>query len=312
MTPDYFQKAFWQIEVNVPKSSALEVEAFFLKSGALSTFELLYSEGRISNLVEDSTSLFFFFEETFPARAFAPMALATLELPDAAFQVTQVKYADYLKEFEKTFRAFMLTEKTALVPPWDKTNPDINGNAKSLFLTPGMAFGTGKHATTQLMIEFIEETIRPSDHVIDLGCGTGILAIAALLYGAQEAYGLDVETLAIESAERNLEMNAAEHQAHLKATFKVGDFADVGNIPYPSTATVFLSNILPNIFEANAQHLVSALRRCRAWALSGIPETQGERFGEFLRSHGIVEFNLKAKDDWTIFLKLNSPKMPYR
>lgn len=296
---DYIKAIFWQIELTVPKDRAHEVEEFFLRSGAQSTFELLYAEGRTSNLVADDTQLFFFFPEEFPARAFVPMALASLGLPDAPFSVGQVQYADYLKEFERTFKAFPLTAKTALVPPWDRENPDVAG-LRPLYLVPGMAFGTGKHATTQLMVEFLEEIIRPTDVVVDMGTGSGILAIAALLCGASEAWGYDVETLAIESANTNLELNANEHQLTRNAHFAVGDFSSLANLKTDAVNTVFIANILPNIFEANAAPLKSALTHCRAWAVSGIPAAQGEAFSAFLRAQGFSNFSQREKEDWLI------------
>ncbi len=277
------------------------MEEFFLKSGAQSTFELLYAEGRSSNILEDNTSLYFFFNEDFPARAFVPMALATIELPDAPFSVSQVRYADYLKEFEKTFKAFMLTGKTALVPPWDEANPEIPASAQKLFLVPGMAFGTGKHATTQLMVEFIEENIRKTDCVIDMGSGSGILAIAALLWHAERVYGIDVETLAIESANTNLELNAKKHGRAFQADFAVGDFGSLSGIHTDAAHTVFVANILPNIFEANAALLKPALMHCRAWALSGIPTAQGESFTNFLQAQNVGKFFTREKEEWLIF-----------
>lgn len=297
----YINTVFWQVEITVPKTLAHEAEEFFLRSGAQSTFELLYAEGRTSNLVEDNTTLFFFFNEGFPVRAFVPMALATLGLSDAPFQVSQVQYADYLREFEKTFKAFALTGRTALVPPWDQDNPGIEPGLARLYLVPGMAFGTGKHATTQLMVEFIEENIRNSDTVIDMGCGSGILAIAALLWGARDAYGIDVETLAIESAQANLKLNEGEHRRKFIAHFSVGDFSDLAGIHHEPKTTVFIANILPNIFEANAVALRQALASCRAWALSGIPTAQGEAFGDFLVKLGFAGFRTREKEDWLIF-----------
>lgn len=298
---DYIKAIFWQIEITAPKDGAHAIEKFFLNAGAQSTFELLYAEGRTSNLVEDNTQLFFFFHEDFPARAFAPMALATLGLPDAPFTVSQVQYADYLKEFEKTFRAFALTQKTALVPPWDEHNADLPEHLKALYLVPGMAFGTGKHATTQLMVEFIEEIISPTDTVIDMGCGSGILAIAALLYGASMAYGIDVETLAVESAENNLQLNREKHGQLSKAHFMVGDFSALADIRIKKEETVFLANILPNIFEANAAALKKALHASRAWALSGIPVAQGESFTAFLKTIAPTAFSVREKDEWQIY-----------
>jgi len=298
---EYIKTIFWQIEITVPKDRAAEFEEFFLRSGAQSTFELLYAEGRISNLVEDNTNLYFFFDESFPARAFVPMALATLNLIDAPFTVSQVKYADYLKEFEKTFRAFALTEKTALIPPWDPENADLNPKLKKLYLVPGMAFGTGKHATTQLMVEFIEENIRPGDTAIDMGCGSGILAIAALLWGAQQAFGIDVESLAVESANSNSALNAREHGLTLNAKFSVGDFGSLSEIHAEPKNTVFLANILPNIFEQNGPALKLALSDCRTWALSGIPVSQAETFAKFLGTITQDEFHTREKDEWLIF-----------
>lgn len=297
----YITTVFWQIEITAPKENAAEIEKFFLRSGAQSTFELLYEEGRTSNLVEDNTQLFFFFPEEFPARAFTPMALATVGFPDLPFTISQVKYADYLKEFEKTFRAFALTDKTALVPPWDAANQELAPGLMQLWLVPGMAFGTGKHATTQLMVEFIEATVRATDTVIDMGCGSGILAIAALLWGAKDAYGIDVETLAVESAESNLKLNSEKHGKNYEAAFSVGDFSSLAGIQTDAQQTVFLANILPNIFEANAAPLAAALKNCRAWALSGIPSAQQETFTAFLRQIAPGPFEIRTKEDWQIY-----------
>ncbi len=298
---DYIKAVFWQIEVTAPKENAAEIEEFFLRSGAQSTFELLYAEGRTSNLVEDNTQLFFFFPEDFPARAFTPMALATLGSPDLPFTISQVQYADYLKEFEKSFRAFGLTAKTALVPPWDAQNTELPPNLKNLWLVPGMAFGTGKHATTQLMVEFIEEIVKPDDHVIDVGSGSGILAIAAMLWGARSAWGVDVETLAVESATTNKTLNEERHEKTYECVFEVGDFSSLRGRAIEKQHTLFLANILPNIFEANAADLRFGLANCRAWALSGIPSAQEEPFTAFLKTIAPCEFEIRTKDDWQIY-----------
>jgi ribosomal protein L11 methyltransferase len=298
---DYIKTVFWQIEITAPKEHAAQIEDFFLRSGAQSTFELLYAEGRTSNLVEDNTQLYFFFPEEFPARAFVPMALATLGLPDLPFEVGQVRYADYLKEFERTFRAFRLTDRTALVPPWDTDNPEIRGVEKKLWLVPGMAFGTGKHATTQLMVEFIESNVKTTDTVIDIGSGSGILAIAAMLWGAKSAWGVDVETLAVESAAANKRLNEENHGASYACEFAVGDFSALHEHTIDEAHTVFLANILPNIFEANAKDLQYGLAHCRAWALSGIPESQQQSFTAFLKQIWPGAFEVRTKEDWQIY-----------
>ena len=164
-----------------------------------------------------------------------------------------------------------------------------------------MAFGTGKHATTQLMVEFLEGTVAPTDTVIDMGSGSGILAIAALLYGAKDAIGFDVETLAAESANTNLEINRLEYQSEFKAQFAVGDFSSLATLQTEAANTIFVANILPNIFEANAAPLKAALENCRAWALSGIPAAQAESFEPFLKSLTGDSFSKREKEEWLIY-----------
>lgn len=298
---DYYKAAFWQVAIDTPKDSAAAIEDFFLRAGAQSTFELLYAEGKTANLTEDNTQLYFFFAYDFPVRAFVPMALAALGLGDLEFQITEVKYADYLKEFERTFRAFALTEKTALIPPWDAENPAFAAYEKKLWLIPGMAFGTGKHATTQLMVEFIEEIVVPSDTVIDLGCGSGILAIAALLWGAEKALGIDVESLAVESARENCKLNRQKYQKNFQAEFMHGDFSVLASLPFAREHTVFIANILPNIFETNSTALQYALTHCRAWALSGIPAAQHTPFTAFLRTIWPGDVTVRQKEDWLLY-----------
>lgn len=297
---NYLDAVFWQVTVVAPKEHALLIEEFFLKAGALSTYELLYAEGKTHNLTEENTTLYFFFEEKFPVHAFTPMALATLGLSELPFAIAQVEYADYLKEFEKSFKAFELTPKTALVPPWDENNTTLLSHLKPLYLVPGMAFGTGKHATTQLMVEFIEETIHPTDTVLDMGTGTGILAIAALLYGAKAAYGFDVETLAVESAAANLNLNVQKYNQPFNAHFQKGDFSSLDPTLCDKENTVFLANILPNIFEANVVSLKAALYNCRAWALSGIPAAQGDAFSAFLKTITTHPFTTREKEEWLV------------
>ncbi|MBV6494051.1 MAG: Ribosomal protein L11 methyltransferase [Turneriella sp.] len=302
---NYLDTVFWEVSLHLPKESTQPVENFFLKAGALSSYELLYAEGKTHNLTEDYTHLFFFFEKSFPVHAFIPMALATLHLPDTPFQITKVEYRDYLKEFEKTFKAFSLTLKTALVPPWDAENAEIPKGSKKLYLVPGLAFGTGKHSTTQLMVEFLEETVRTTDTIIDMGTGSGILAICALLWGAQKVIGFDVETLAVESANTNLKLNQEKHNKMFNAKFSVGDFSSLASIKPDPSNTVFVANILPNIFEANATFLKTQLASSRVWALSGIPCTEGNAFGKFLKNITDSAFSTREKEDWLIFFSVN-------
>lgn len=292
----YTKEFFWQVEIEVEKEKSQLLESFFLQSGALGHFELLYQENVTKNLENDFTRLFFFFEHNFPAQAFVPMALATLNLAENYFEIKQIKYQDYLAQFEQTFRSFALTESTWLVPPYDKNNPAIPQGARHLFLKPGLAFGTGKHETSQLMVAYLEQTLKPGDFVIDMGCGSGILAIAAGLWGAERVIGVDVETLAVESAFENAALN--QEQSQFVYDFKVGSFDTI----LERKCEIFVANILPQVFYQNSQQLKAYLAEAQNWALSGIPKVEKDKFNQFLEKKlGVYVKQIEKKGDWLLF-----------
>lgn len=293
---------FQQLSVRVSKDAAAEVEAFFLESGAVGYYELLYAEGVTDNLNEDDTTLFFFYTIDFPLAAFAPMALAVLGLEESPYEVSPIDYEDYIRRFEETFRSFPLTEHTWLIPPWDAENPEIPSNVRRIALKPGMAFGTGMHATSQLMVGFIEQGIQPGDRVIDMGTGSGILAIAAGLMGAAKIQGVDVEKLAVESAQENFNLNA--YPQALEADFFVGDFGFWNEKVRMSDYNVFVANILARIFYANREELRSFLLNSERWALSGVIDELHEEFSQFLEEMGAAPFLTSEKDGWRIYYRI--------
>lgn len=290
---------FWQVSIEVAKEDALIFQDFFLKSGSVGFFELLYQEGITNNLQENNTRLFFFFEKSFPAQAFSVLACSFLDVPDIEPTCTLVKYKDYLQEFKKTFRAFALSEKTWLLPPWHK--PSIPEGCRSFVLKPGMAFGTGKHVTSVLMTSYIEENLQKDDKIFDLGCGSGILSLASLTWGAQKAIGVDVEKLSVEAACENAALNKDFVD---KSVFRQGDFSFYREKEFfdeLKKTDVFLANILASVFYAHPQELKNYLEINKRWALSGITVEQKDEFTNFLHKLGQENFLLQEREGWLLF-----------
>lgn len=289
---------FWQVEVCTAKEYGSKIEEFFLHAGAEGFYELLYQDGVTNNLNNDETVLYFFFAAEFPVRAFVPMALNVLGFQNVDYKICSVAFEDYIEMFRNTFSAFPLTEKTWLVPPWDQENPAIPPEAAHLPLSPGLAFGTGKHASTQLMIEFLEKNLQKGQSVFDLGCGSGILSIGALLFGARLAMGVDVEQISVDSAIENAKLLPLEINKNAEIKFLRGDFKFYKEKQFVQT-DIFLANILPQVFMKNKDDLFYYLQNTPRWALSGISETQADMFAEFL-SQGNFSFSTKEKDGWLI------------
>lgn len=117
---------------------------------------------------------------------------------------------DWINNWKQYFHPIPVGKKLLIRPDWEQTdNPE---GRVVLDLEPGIAFGTGTHETTRLCMEFLEEFVTPDCAMLDVGCGSGILAIAALLLGAEHAVGVDIDPLAVKTAEQNAQRNHVENR----------------------------------------------------------------------------------------------------
>ncbi len=142
-------------------------------------------------------------------------------------QYKPIQQANWAEAWKQHYRPIAIGQKLVIVPAWLENPP---GERIPIRIDPGMAFGTGTHPTTQLCLQIIEKTLRVSGlNVIDLGCGTAILAIAALKLGASHALGVDIDADAIQAARRNAENNAVSDRLELGLgslqEIQAGDFS---------------------------------------------------------------------------------------
>ena len=121
-------------------------------------------------------------------------------------QTVSLREEDWATSWQKYYRPIPVGKRLIIVPDWMRGEPVPEGRTP-LYLDPGLTFGTGAHATTQLCLELLEEAVAPGDQVLDLGCGSGILAIAALVLGAARAVGVDIDPKAADAARENAALN---------------------------------------------------------------------------------------------------------
>lgn len=115
---------------------------------------------------------------------------------------------DWATEWQKYYHPVRVTSQLTVVPEWEDYQL-VNPNEKLIVLDPGMAFGTGTHPTTQLMLQALEMVIMGGESLIDVGTGSGVLAIAAKLLGAGDVEAYDVDKVAVDSAQKNVALNPA-------------------------------------------------------------------------------------------------------
>ena len=121
-------------------------------------------------------------------------------------QTVSLREEDWATSWQKYYQPIPVGKRVYIVPEWMRGQEVPDGRVP-LYLNPGLTFGTGAHATTQLCLELLEEVVKPGDSVLDLGCGSGILAIAALALGAERAIGVDIDPKAAGVAFENAAMN---------------------------------------------------------------------------------------------------------
>jgi ribosomal protein L11 methyltransferase len=176
------------------------------------------------------------------------------------FEVEEVGDTDWVRASQAQFEPIRISAQLWIVPSWHAA-PDPG--ALNIQLDPGLAFGTGSHPTTRLCLQWLETHVRPDSSVLDYGCGSGILAIAALKLGARAAVGVDVDPAAVAAARGNAARNA------VSARF-VG--SDVALAP---PVDLVVANILANPLIVLAPVLAAQCRPGGRIALAGIlaPQT---------------------------------------
>ena len=169
--------------------------------------------------------------------------------------------SDWVARSRNEFGPIRVSPRLWIVPSWC-TPPEAD--AVNLMLDPGLAFGTGGHATTRLCLRWLESRIAGGETVLDYGCGSGILAIAALKLGASRAVGIDIDSDAVAAARANARRNGVG-----------GEFLECGS-PLTLTADLVVANILANPLKVLAPILAERCRRGGHIALSGILADQAE------------------------------------
>jgi ribosomal protein L11 methyltransferase len=238
---------------------ALSVTVTDAADGAFQEQPIFGEPGEFAGYWNECVVTAMFNRDADPASAIGN-ACATLEIPAITlFRTTTVDEQDWVKLTQSQFEPIEVSPRLWIVPTWHQApNPD----AINLILDPGRAFGTGSHPTTLLCLRWLEREIQGGEIVLDYGCGSGILAIAAAKLGAQRVIGTDIDPVAIEVARANARDN------NVTAEFQLPD-------KLPSlNADVTLANILANPLQVLAQIIIGRTRIGGRIVLSGILKNQ--------------------------------------
>ncbi|MFC4161255.1 50S ribosomal protein L11 methyltransferase [Chitinimonas lacunae] len=184
----------------------------------------------------------------------AAAAAGRLQIATPSYRINTVAEQDWVRATQSQFDPIQVSERLWITPTWHEATPD----AINIALDPGLAFGTGSHPTTWLCLQWLDEQLKGGESVLDYGCGSGILAIAAKLLGAGRVDGVDVDPQAMIASPQNAEQN------HVEAAFYLPDAAP------EAVYDVVVANILTNPLKMLAPLLASRCRSGGRLVLSGI------------------------------------------
>ncbi len=200
------------------------------------------------------------------------------------------KNEDWENNWKAYFKPMPVGEKLLIQPLWidEIDNPE---NRAVLSIEPGLAFGTGGHHTTKLCLETLERYVKAGDAVLDTGCGSGILAIASLLFGAESAVGVDIDELAVKTAVENGKLNGfTEPQYRILQ----GNLADKVDGVY----NVVVANIVADVIMLFAKDVGRFMREDAVFITSGIIDTREAEVQAALRENGFAVTERNEQSGW--------------
>jgi ribosomal protein L11 methyltransferase len=196
--------------------------------------------------------------------------------------------------WKQYFKPFRLTERLTVRPGWEEPAPEAADGGLVIRLDPGMAFGTGRHESTALCARLLEEALRPGAAVLDVGCGSGILSIAAVLLGAGAVLAVDSDDAALEAAAENIRANGCEGRARVLR----GDLLEGLSFQ----ADVVAANLTADLILRLADGLGTCLKEGGLFIASGILTEKREAVEAALREKGFAPEKVLEDGDWCAIL----------
>jgi len=211
-----------------------------------------------------------------------------LDPSPARLIIRQVEERDWAEAWKKFFKPIVIGD-IVVRPSWETFEPVSPGQI-ILELDPGMAFGTGTHATTQLCLELLQKYVRPGDRVLDIGTGSGILSIAAAMLGASRVVGLDVDQLAVSVARENIRRNGVADRVSI---YRGDSLESLRFRP-----NVVAANILANTVIAFAPAVAEMLAEGGVYITSGIVNERKAEVAGSLTGAGLNVVETLSQGEW--------------
>lgn len=209
-------------------------------------------------------------------------------LPDCTAEQKTVCDDDWKDKWKEYFKPAKVTDRLVVKPTWEEYEK-VDGELV-IEIDPGMAFGTGTHETTSLCLELIEKYMKPGDDVLDVGCGSGILAIAAGLLGANNVLGIEIDPVAVEIGKSNVALNGLSE--NVKVVY--GDLTKGVDFK----ADLVAANLMADIVKILSKDVAKHIKPGGIYISSGILAELAGDVGSVIEKCGFEIEEVRVKGEW--------------
>jgi ribosomal protein L11 methyltransferase len=207
------------------------------------------------------------------------------------FSISEIVNQDWNKEWENSIEPILATEKILVRPSWKEVE---NTDGKIVItIDPKMSFGTGHHETTRLMLQLMEKFVKQNDFVLDLGTGTGILAIVSIKLGAKKCIAVDNDVWSIENTKENVVVNNGQNEIEVF-------FGTIETVPQ-NNFDVILANIQSSIILPILPQMISKIKTNGKILLSGLLREEREKILFSLKEHSLNVKDEISENEWIAF-----------
>ncbi|MRJ09416.1 50S ribosomal protein L11 methyltransferase [Ornithobacterium rhinotracheale] len=245
----------------------------------------LLSQAEFESFEETATGLKAYILKDYDDEEFVKDQVAELDTAETVYERTEIEPVNWNKEWESNFSPININDACYIRAEFHEPHPDA---PYEIVIQPKMSFGTGHHETTHLMVEYLLNLDLDQKSVLDMGTGTGILAILSKMRGAKSCLGIDIDEWSYENAVENAERNNVE------VSFIKGGAESIPDEKFD----LVLANINKNILKADMPFYINALKPNAQLILSGLLDIDEQEMIQFVEGFGLNFVDKKERNEW--------------